>query len=146
MTNFQSPGLWPKGLETTVMDKSSWDTLRKRVSCISTPSLYCNHVMVSTELISTLKKGAGGFSYQQKRLFWNYDTKRIESIVSLKCVNSFVLDCSFEEIVRLLWMSHKHKNTFCTENELKCCMGLTLLSEDLQGFGCVSPRTHYSLP
>ena len=33
-----------------------------------------------------------------------------------------------------LWTSHELNNAFCTENELKCCMGLTLLSERLGGF------------
>jgi len=45
------------------------------------PFQCCNHVTVSTERISTLKRGRGGFGYQQKRYFlklWkDADRKRL---------------------------------------------------------------------
>ena len=44
--------------------------------------------------------------------------------------NKFQGNC----LVTKLQMFHKHSNKFCTENEPKCYMGLTLLSEGLIGF------------
>ena len=91
-------------IESTVMDKSSWDTPRKRPVSLNgcvfqspishfdtlSPFQCCNHV--STEHISTLKRRRGGFGYRQKRCFLKL-RKDAQAFVLLKCVNTFVHDC-----------------------------------------------------
>ena len=90
--------------ESTVMDKSSWDTPRKSPVSLNgcvfqspishfdtlSPFQCCNHV--STEHVSTLKRGRGGFGYRQKRCFLKL-RKDAQAFVLLKCVNTFVHDC-----------------------------------------------------
>jgi len=44
------------------------------------PFQWFNHMTVSMECISTLKRGRGGFGYQQKRCFFSYRRMPIESI------------------------------------------------------------------
>ena len=51
-------------------------------------------------------------------------------------LQAFDLETSFEKncLVTKPWMFDQRNNKLCTGNELKCCMGLTLLSEGLKGF------------
>ena len=81
--------VWP-----AITDKSSWDTPRKRPVSLNewvfqssiftfdpfSPFQCCNHVTVSTERISTLKRGRGELSYQQKRRFLTYGGTSLESV------------------------------------------------------------------
>ena len=82
----------PASPEATIMDKSSWDTLRKiprwtsdfSISNIhnSTSSPLSNVVTTWRCLLSVFQqwKGGRGFSYRQKRLFWTHGRTLIESV------------------------------------------------------------------
>lgn len=100
-------------LEATSMDKNSWDTpppphIQKNMFHwmheffnlqfshfqLLSPFEVVTIVTLSTERISTLKRGRGGFGYQQQRVFFfNYGRYRRKGIALLKCVKTFVHDC-----------------------------------------------------
>ena len=97
---------WQDTFVSAIMDKSSWDTLRKRpvllnewvfespIFTFQPPFQCCHHVTVSTERIATLKRRKGGFSCRQKillKLRKEADRKR------LFCSNVSALSSLIEE-------------------------------------------------
>ena len=85
------------------------------------PFQCCNHGTVSTERISTLKKGRGGFGYQQKRCFLKLqkDTDReclfcsnmwtLVSMIVWNCLSAKInRNCSI--YVSKILKYHKHCN------------------------------------
>ena len=97
----------------------------------------------ATLVIKQLPYNPKSIKFQNDWLFWSFSPKTASKTRQFVCDKLFNFRPSFHEIAWL--QSYKCSKTFCTGNKLKCCVGPTLLSEDSQVFGCVSPWTHFCL-